>query len=353
MLRPERRGAPEERRRVHQGHRQQLPAHLLQLRAHAARLDGAERSGDVPAHPGGRRRERAAPRARQRHRAGVRARNPPADERPRPPDADPVGAARFSPPVRPARRGHVAAGDRRGPRDAARAGRRGPALHGALPAPGPAGAGARRRMGGRPQRPLRSDASVQSGSARRAADRGLLLRRPDRARHRLRRGALQRRGAGPAAGAGFQRRPDARRGAHRRRRRRDVRPPQEGRRRGPGRGIAPPAAARGRGAGQPGPGARALPARARGGDRGRIVVRHIRDRQRDDLGALPGACQPPALDPRQMLADDVHFADRSARAQQRATRWTSCATGSPSSISGKPRRSCATHGAPATISSSW
>ena len=51
-------------------------------------------------------------------------------------------------------------------------------------------------------------------------------------------------------------------------------------------------------------------------DRARIVVRNVRDRQRHDLGALPGARQPAALDPRQMLADGVDLADRRARAQQ-------------------------------------
>ena len=52
-------------------------------------------------------------------------------------------------------------------------------------------------------------------------------------------------------------------------------------------------------------------------DRGRIVVRHVRYRQRHDLGALAGARQPAALDPRQMLANGVDLADRRARAQQR------------------------------------
>ena len=52
-------------------------------------------------------------------------------------------------------------------------------------------------------------------------------------------------------------------------------------------------------------------------DRGRIVMRHVGDRQRHDLGgALSGAGQPAALDPRQMLADDIHLADRRARTQQ-------------------------------------
>ena len=53
-------------------------------------------------------------------------------------------------------------------------------------------------------------------------------------------------------------------------------------------------------------------------DRGWIVMRNVRDRQRDDLGASAGARQPAALDPRQMLADDVDLADRRARAQERA-----------------------------------
>ena len=46
-------------------------------------------------------------------------------------------------------------------------------------------------------------------------------------------------------------------------------------------------------------------------------MRHVRDRQRHDFGALPGARQPAALDPRQMLADGVDLADRRTRAQQR------------------------------------
>ena len=55
-----------------------------------------------------------------------------------------------------------------------------------------------------------------------------------------------------------------------------------------------------------------------GCDRGGIVVRHVGDRERHDLGALSGARQPAALDPRQMLSDDIHLADRRAGAQQRA-----------------------------------
>ena len=51
-------------------------------------------------------------------------------------------------------------------------------------------------------------------------------------------------------------------------------------------------------------------------DRRRIVVRNVRDRQRHDLGALAGARQPAALDPRQMLANGVDLADRRAGAQQ-------------------------------------
>ena len=58
-------------------------------------------------------------------------------------------------------------------------------------------------------------------------------------------------------------------------------------------------------------------------DRGRVVARHVRDRQRHDLGAHPGARQPAALDPRQMLANGVDLADRRARAQQSA-RVTCC-----------------------------
>ena len=45
---------------------------------------------------------------------------------------------------------------------------------------------------------------------------------------------------------------------------------------------------------------------------------HVRDRQRDDFGQFPGARQPAALDPRQMLADSVDLADRRTRTQQRA-----------------------------------
>ena len=47
-------------------------------------------------------------------------------------------------------------------------------------------------------------------------------------------------------------------------------------------------------------------------------MRNVGDRQRDDFGALSRAGQPAALDPRQVLADDVHLADRRARTQQRA-----------------------------------
>lgn len=47
-------------------------------------------------------------------------------------------------------------------------------------------------------------------------------------------------------------------------------------------------------------------------------MRHVGDRERDDLGGIfAGARQPPALDARQMLADDIHLADRRARAEQR------------------------------------
>src|SRR5215211_2536890 len=55
-----------------------------------------------------------------------------------------------------------------------------------------------------------------------------------------------------------------------------------------------------------------------GCDRGSIVVGNVRDRERHDLGALPGARQPPALDARQMLTDGIHFADRRAGAEQGA-----------------------------------
>jgi hypothetical protein len=55
-----------------------------------------------------------------------------------------------------------------------------------------------------------------------------------------------------------------------------------------------------------------------GGDRGGIVMRHVGDRERHDLGGVPaGARQTSALDPRQMLAHDVHLADRRARTQER------------------------------------
>ena len=54
-----------------------------------------------------------------------------------------------------------------------------------------------------------------------------------------------------------------------------------------------------------------------GCDRGWIVVRHVRNRQRHDLGAPAGTRQPAALDARQMLAHGVDLADRRARAQQR------------------------------------
>ena len=46
-------------------------------------------------------------------------------------------------------------------------------------------------------------------------------------------------------------------------------------------------------------------------------MRHVGDRERHDLGALAGARQPAALDPRQMFPHDVHLANRRARAQQR------------------------------------
>ncbi len=46
-------------------------------------------------------------------------------------------------------------------------------------------------------------------------------------------------------------------------------------------------------------------------------MRNVRYRQRDDLGALAGAGEPAALDPRQMLANGVDLADRRAGAQQR------------------------------------
>ncbi len=58
-------------------------------------------------------------------------------------------------------------------------------------------------------------------------------------------------------------------------------------------------------------------------DRGRIVARNIRNRQRHDLGgALSGARQPAALDARQMLADGVDLADR--RAERNSARVTCC-----------------------------
>ena len=46
-------------------------------------------------------------------------------------------------------------------------------------------------------------------------------------------------------------------------------------------------------------------------------MRHVGDRERHDLGgALSGARQPAALDPRQMFSHHVHLADRRAGAQQ-------------------------------------
>jgi len=78
------------------------------------------------------------------------------------------------------------------------------------------------------------------------------------------------------------------------------------------------------------------------------ALRHLQ--QREDV-ELVNLAQALALFPPEHEAEIAEGSSWSC--MHCATRWTSCATGSPSSISGKPRRSCATHGAPATISSSW
>ena len=54
-----------------------------------------------------------------------------------------------------------------------------------------------------------------------------------------------------------------------------------------------------------------------GGDCRRLVTRNVRYGQRHDLGALGGARESPALDPRQVLANGVDLADRRAGAEQR------------------------------------
>src|SRR5271169_3146656 len=51
-----------------------------------------------------------------------------------------------------------------------------------------------------------------------------------------------------------------------------------------------------------------------GGDRGWVVMRNVGDRQRHDLGASSGPCEPAALDPRQVLANGIDLADRRAGA---------------------------------------
>ncbi len=63
--------------------------------------------------------------------------------------------------------------------------------------------------------------------------------------------------------------------------------------------------------------ARVLSDRRAGGDHRRVVARHVRDQQADDPRRMGRRRQPPALDGREVLTDDVHLADIGARGQQR------------------------------------
>ena len=53
-------------------------------------------------------------------------------------------------------------------------------------------------------------------------------------------------------------------------------------------------------------------------DRGRIIARHVRDRDGQKLGRMSVARQTPAFDAREMFAHGVDFTDGRARTQKRA-----------------------------------
>ena len=253
VLRAERRGAPQGRRGPHRRHRQQLRSPLVQFRADPARVARARAAGHPRARRGGGSAERRAPRPRQRGRAGLQPRHPAARLSTRPAHADPMGHRRLPPPLRPHAEGFWLPRPQPTRRRSRRSWRRDP-LHGAVAVPGAARACARRRVAGRDRRALRPDAAVPC-ARRRARARGVLLRRAHRARPRVRGRASSPEALIRRLEGGF----DAGRGhddPHHRPRRRDPRPPQEGRRRG-ARGGAPAArAARRPRAREPRPGAR-------------------------------------------------------------------------------------------------
>ena len=120
VLPAQRLGAGRRRARPGRRRRQQLRAPELRRRADAALVarvapPGRPRRGSSP---------RDAARGR-RHRPGLQPLDPPAGERARRPDPDPVGARRLRPPLRTAGDGDVAPGDGGQRRRAARPGRGG------------------------------------------------------------------------------------------------------------------------------------------------------------------------------------------------------------------------------------
>src|SRR5882672_3236024 len=272
VLRPERRGPAQERQRPHLRHRQQLRPPLLQLRPDAPRLARAADAGDLSQRFGGGRAQPPATRARERHRAGLQPRHPAALQRARPAHPDPLGHRRLQAPVRAGPRGHVAAGDRRRRADAAGAARRRHPIHGALPLSVPAGPRSGRPVARCCRRAFRSHPAPRRSAAFGNLVPGVLLRRPDRARGGVRRGPGERRRPGSQAGGRLLRCSQARGSAGGRGRWRDVRPPPQGRRRGPGGRHPQAVAARGHPARQSGTGPGAVSAHPGGRDLRRLVL---------------------------------------------------------------------------------
>ena len=128
------------RRRLDHPHRQQLRQDQLQLRPHAARLDGGDGSGRLPGHHRGRPGE---PEALLRARLGLaQAYNhlimPLANRRDKVQPGR-LGHPRLRAPLRAAAGRHVAPGDGRRPRDAGHPGGAGHQVHHPRAAPGRAG----------------------------------------------------------------------------------------------------------------------------------------------------------------------------------------------------------------------
>ncbi len=200
---PERDGADPRRREPHRRDRQQLRLDELQLRPDAAVV---ARGGAPDVYAAILEADRRSAERFSGHGSALaQAYNHmilPLANAPRQGDAGGLGHPRLRAPLRPAAGGDVAAGDGGRPRDARGARRAGHPLHDPRAPPGERRARARRRRRGRtlggkeidPTRPYRVPLPVGR------VDRGLLLRRPDLARGRVRAAAaLEGRGLRRAA----------------------------------------------------------------------------------------------------------------------------------------------------------